>query len=72
MSKVKCVICETQVDQEEITQFAAFGGLPNPCCKVCFQVNDYTCKSLVEVCARSLLRRIEMEHACGDELQEAK
>lgn len=59
-TKIVCVVCGTEVPLSEISQFAAFGGLPSPCCKICFSVNDHSCKTIEEVIRRSLLKRIEM------------
>ena len=55
---IKCTVCETKVTQEEITNFASYGGLPSPCCVTCFSVNNYTIKDLQELKIRSLARRI--------------
>lgn len=56
---MKCMVCDHTIEQEEVAQHAAFGGLPSPCCKICFQVNDYTTKNLVELAAKSLVRRAD-------------
>lgn len=56
---MECVVCKTDVEQEEISQYAAYGGLPSPCCKICFEVNDYKIESLEELQIKSLLRRAE-------------
>lgn len=56
-NKVKCLICGAEVNLGEISQYAAFGGLPSPCCEICFEVNDHSCKTLEEVASRSLKRR---------------
>ena len=60
MNKIECCICSTPVNQDEISNFAAYGGLPSPCCEICFTVNDYTIKSQEELAAKSLLRRAKM------------
>lgn len=65
MEKITCVVCGTQVERSEISQYSAYGGLPSPCCKICFQVNDYSINSIEELTAKSLQRRYEM-------IQEAK
>lgn len=57
--KIKCVICLTKVEQKEISQYAAYGGLPSPCCDICFEVNDYSIKSTSELSAKSLKRSFE-------------
>jgi len=54
---MECVVCKTKIKQEEVSQFAAYGGLPSPCCEICFEVNDYRIKSLEELQIKSLLRR---------------
>ena len=61
-NKVKCLVCGTKVNVSEISQYAAFGGLPSPCCEVCFEVNDHSCKSLEEVASRSLIKRSNAEN----------
>lgn len=63
MSKVKCKICGTEVPAEQISQYAAFGGLPSPCCEICFSVNDFTIKSVSELVAKSLLKRAEQQQS---------
>lgn len=60
-TKIFCVICAMPVGEEGQSQFAAFGGLPSPCCKHCFEANDYTCKSLTDVAAKSMDRRRELK-----------
>jgi hypothetical protein len=57
---MKCVVCLTSIEQEEVSQFSAYGGLPSPCCKICFEVNDFRIKSQEELAGKSLLRRAQM------------
>ena len=52
-----CVICKTPIGDEGMSQFAAYGGLPSPCCHICFEVNDYSIKNLEDLKIKSLLRR---------------
>lgn len=54
---MECVICRIKIEQEEVSQFAAYGSLPSPCCTTCFEVNDYKIKSLEELQMKSLTRR---------------
>lgn len=54
---MECIICKTPIEQEEASQFAAYGGLPSPCCTTCFEVNDFRIKSLEELAGKSLIRR---------------
>lgn len=54
-----CRICNTEITSSEVSQFAAYGGLPSPCCNICFEVNDYTIKSLEELAGKSLLERVK-------------
>jgi len=56
MSEIKCVVCH-QPCTGGVSQFAAYGGLPSPCCKYCFEVNDYTCDSVSDVQVKSLVKR---------------
>lgn len=60
MSKVTCVVCQTPVEYSEVSQYAAYSGLPSPCCEICFEVRDYTDKSIHTVAAKSLLKRAQM------------
>ncbi len=46
---MECVVCKVNIEQSEVSQYAAYGGLPSPCCKTCFEVNDYSIKSLQEL-----------------------
>jgi len=57
--KLKCVICSSDIGDEGQSQYAAFGGLPSPCCKICFEVNDYSIMGLGELAVKSLLKRAE-------------
>ena len=57
--KITCAICGTKVSHDDVSEFFHFGGLPSPCCKICFEVNDYSIKSLKELAIRSLLKRAE-------------
>ena len=57
---MECKVCKTKIEQREVSNYAAYGGLPSPCCKICFEVNDYNIKSIEELQGRSLLRRIQM------------
>lgn len=54
---MKCKVCKTEITDDDVSQFAAFGGLPSPCCNICFEVNDYSIKSLCELAIKSLSRR---------------
>lgn len=54
---MKCLVCGIKIEQEEVSQYAAYGGLPSPCCKTCFNVNDYSIKSIEELQIKSLIRR---------------
>ncbi len=54
---MKCLICSTEIEQDEVSQYAAFGGLPSPCCTTCFEVNDYNITSQLELAVKSLIRR---------------
>ena len=56
---MECIICKTEIENSEVSQFAAYGGLPSPCCEICFEVNDYSIKSLEELAVKSLLKRIK-------------
>jgi len=59
INKIYCVICKIGKEQNEISQYAAYGGLPSPCCTTCIEVNDYTIKSLNELMIKSLIRHSE-------------
>jgi len=67
MEKITCVICKTKIPANEVSQYAAYGGLPSPCCKICFEVNDYNIKDLGELQIKSLLRRLKDSPKPGDE-----
>ncbi len=54
-----CKVCQTDLPYEEISQFASYGGLPSPCCKLCVELNDYSINSIEELSAKSLLRRAQ-------------
>ena len=54
-----CIICKIPIELDEVSQYAAYGGLPSPCCNICFEVYDYTIKSLAELMVKSLIRRGE-------------
>lgn len=56
---MKCLICDVEITFDEVSQYAAYGGLPSPCCNICFQVNDYSIKSIDELKIKSLKRRME-------------
>lgn len=56
---MKCQICRITITQDEVTQYAAYGGLPSPCCKICFAVNDYSIKTIDELIVKSLMKRAE-------------
>lgn len=58
---MECVVCDTTITNEEVSLFAAYGGLPSPCCKICFEVNDYSIKSLQELKTKSLIRREQLK-----------
>lgn len=66
---MECQVCQTPIEQEEVSQYAAYGGLPSPCCEICFEVNDYSIKSLEELAGKSLLRRAEMMLAESDKTE---
>ncbi len=55
---IPCAVCGIEVTQEEISNYAIYGGLPSPCCKVCFEVNDYSIECLQELKIKSLSKRI--------------
>ena len=55
--KIKCVICQTSVSSDDISNYAAYGGLPSPCCKICFECNDHSIKDTQELAGKSLLKR---------------
>jgi len=54
---MNCLICGTPIGSEGMSPFAAFGGLPSPCCKVCFEANDCSIKDTAELAGKSLLLR---------------
>lgn len=54
---MKSIVCDTEIEQPEVSPFAAYGGLPSPCCTTCFEVNDFRIKDLTELKLKSLLRR---------------
>lgn len=58
---MNCVICNSPISDTskltQISQFAAYGGLPSPCCGYCFTNNDFTIKSHTELIGKSLLHR---------------
>jgi len=58
---MECRVCKTEIEQEEVSQYASYGGLPSPCCKTCFEVNDYSIKSIEELQIKSLIRRANDE-----------
>lgn len=47
------------IGEEGQSQYAALGGLPSPCCKICFEVNDYSIKDAGDLAAKSLQQRAE-------------
>ncbi len=57
-----CVVCKQPFSSggsfTEVSQYAAFGGLPSPCCGHCFEANDYSIECLEELRVKSLVRRI--------------
>lgn len=57
---MKCQVCLLEIEQREVSNFASYGGLPSPCCKICFEVNDYSIKSHGELLIKSRARREEM------------
>lgn len=57
---MECQVCKTEIEQREVSRFSAFGGLPSPCCKICFEVNDYSIKSIQELQIKSVVKRAEM------------
>ena len=52
-----CKICLTPISDSEAAQYAAYGGLPSPCCKICFDVNNYSIRSIEELAGKSLKER---------------
>ena len=56
---MKCQVCNTDIEQNEVSQYAAYGGLPSPCCKLCFNTNDYSITSIEKLAAKSLLKRAQ-------------
>jgi hypothetical protein len=63
---MNCVICKQPFgsgDFEDVSQFAAYGGLPSPCCGHCFEANDFSVKDLAELQIKSLLRRSKFDNA---------
>lgn len=54
---MKCQVCDSEIEQFEVSQYAAYGGLPGPCCSFCFEENDYSIKSREELAGKSLRRR---------------
>lgn len=64
---MKCRVCQIEITYEEVSQYAAYGGLPSPCCNVCFQVNDYSIKSIEELQVKSLLRRSQNEEKAKED-----
>jgi len=74
-AEIKCVICGSIIGKEGASQYAAFGGLPSPCCVVCFEVFDYSITSLAQLAVRSIRRR-EEDHEfvrmLGIEIEETK
>ena len=58
--KTECRICRTEVEHDDLSQYAAYGGLPSPCCKICFEVNDFTIESMDQLAGKSLLKRYEV------------
>ena len=61
--KIPCAVCGTEVTAGEISNFSSFGGLPSPCCVICFEMNDYRIKDLEELKIKSLVKRMQMEEA---------
>lgn len=60
MSDIECVICDELCETGGgISQYAAYGGLPSPCCETCFSANDYTIKNTLQLQVRSLKRRLD-------------
>lgn len=59
---MNCIVCDTEIEQIEVSRYAAYGGLPSPCCKICFGVNDHRITCLEELKVKSLAKRIVMEH----------
>ena len=57
--KVTCVVCKYVIPASEVSQYAAYGRLPSPCCNICFEVNDFSIKDLGELQVRSLIRRFK-------------
>ena len=57
---ITCVVCRIKVKEREISQYAAFSGLPSPCWEICFSVNDYSIKSIEELAVKSLLERVSI------------
>lgn len=59
---MKCVVCNQEISSEgerKISNFAAYGGLPSPCCTHCMEVNDYSIKNLDQLKFRSWRKALE-------------
>lgn len=56
---IKCQVCHCGIKQSEVSQYAAYGGLPSPCCNICFEANDFRIKSREELQAKSLAKRAQ-------------
>jgi len=52
-----CRICFQPFDEVGVSQYAAYGGLPSPCCEICFEANDYRINNLIELAVKSLEKR---------------
>jgi hypothetical protein len=55
---IKCQVCETEIEPQEISGFSGLTGLPSPCCNTCVAVMDFTIKSLEDLKVKSLAKRI--------------
>ena len=67
---MNCVICLQPFGTEEdqgVSQFAAYGGLPSPCCEHCFEANDYSIKNREQLKIRSLQRRVKAGQIAVDD-----
>ena len=52
-----CVVCKLPLGDSGSSPYAAFGGLPSPCCEHCFEANDSYCKTTDDVMIKSVARR---------------
>lgn len=52
-----CVACLLPMGEKGPAKYAAFSGLPSPCCEHCFESMDYTCDTIDQVVEKSIERR---------------